>query len=83
MAKKKLSFEEAMTRMEEILVKLENEEVSLETSILLYKEAAALSADCQKQLLSYEQQVALLTRDLQGQIIETAFDRNQEEQNEF
>lgn len=60
MASKKLSFEEALKRIEEIVAILENEEVSLETSVALYKEGLQLSAGCQEKLATAEGEVVLL-----------------------
>ena len=50
MAKKKLSFEEAMERIEAIVEQLEQEEAPLETVVALYKEGLGLSAYCMEKL---------------------------------
>ena len=42
MAKKKVTFEEAMTRLEEIVDRLEREEVPLEEAVKLYQEGLSL-----------------------------------------
>ena len=44
MARKKQTFDEAMERLEEIVEQLEQEEVSLETAVSLYKEGLSLAA---------------------------------------
>lgn len=41
MARKKQTFDEAMERLEEIVEQLEQEEVSLETAVSLYKRAVS------------------------------------------
>ena len=46
MAAKKLKFEEAMQRLQEIVGKLESGEVSLEESMKLFEEGAKLSSQC-------------------------------------
>ena len=43
MARKKKTYEEAAERLEEIVEKLENSDVSLEESINLYKEGMELT----------------------------------------
>ena len=62
MAAKKLKFEEAMQRLQEIVRKLESGEESLEDSMKLFQEGAKLSAQCYQMLDKAEQQVAQLTK---------------------
>ena len=62
MAAKKLKFEEAMQRIQEIVGKLESGEESLEDSMKLFQEGAKLSAQCYQMLDKAEQQVAQLTK---------------------
>ncbi len=62
MAAKKLKFEEAMQRLQEIVGKLESGEESLEDSMELFQEGAKLSAQCYQMLDKAEQQVAQLTK---------------------
>ena len=50
MARKKLSFEEAMKRLEEIVSHLEKGDIPLEESIRLFEEGSALLAPCSSQL---------------------------------
>jgi exodeoxyribonuclease VII small subunit len=61
-AAKKLKFEEAMQRLQEIVGKLESGEESLEDSMKLFQEGAKLSAQCYQMLDKAEQQVAQLTK---------------------
>lgn len=49
-SKKPARFEEAMTRLQEIVDALEDGEVPLEKGIALYKEGAALARFCREQL---------------------------------
>ena len=62
MAAKKLKFEEAMSRLQEIVEKLESGEESLENSMKLFEEGAKLSAQCYELLDKAEQQVTELTQ---------------------
>lgn len=48
--KERLSFEDALTRLEEIVSKLEDESISLEDSIKLYEEGIELSNICTETL---------------------------------
>lgn len=62
MARKKLSFEEAMKRLEEIVSHLEKGDIPLEESIRLFEEGSGLLALCSSQLEDAEQKVSLLRR---------------------
>ena len=62
MARKKLSFEEAMKRLEEIVSHLEKGDIPLEESIRLFEEGSGLLALCSSQLEEAEQKVMLLQR---------------------
>ena len=62
MARKKLSFEEAMKRLEEIVSHLEIGDIPLEESIRLFEEGSGLLALCSSQLEEAEQKVSLLRR---------------------
>lgn len=46
----KLSFEQALAELEEIVSRLEKGEVNLEDSIAIYERGAALKAHCEKKL---------------------------------
>jgi exodeoxyribonuclease VII small subunit len=62
LARKKLSFEEAMKRLEEIVSHLEKGDIPLEESIRLFEEGSGLLALCSSQLEEAEQKVMLLER---------------------
>lgn len=64
MAKKTPSFEEAMVRLREITETLERGQVTLEESVQLFSEGAALSAHCYETLQAAEQKITSLS-DLQ------------------
>lgn len=63
MAKKKLSFEEAMERLEAIVEQLEQEEAPLETVVALYKEGLGLSGYCKEKLAAAEGEIVLLRKE--------------------
>lgn len=60
MAVKKMSFEEAMSALEEIILKLEEGSVSLEESVKLYKKGAELAELCRKKLTDAEGEILIL-----------------------
>ena len=62
MTAKKLKFEEAMQRLQEIVGKLESGEASLEESMKLFEEGAKLSSQCYQLLDKAEQQVTQLVK---------------------
>ena len=60
MAVKKQSFEEAMGRLEAIVVQLERGECGLDQSLKLFEEGAKLARQCEQLLDQAEQKVDLL-----------------------
>ena len=60
MVKKKISFEEAMESLEEIIYKLEEGNVSLEESIELYKNGSEYAEICRKKLADAEGKILIL-----------------------
>jgi exodeoxyribonuclease VII small subunit len=61
---KKLSFEEAMTKLEQIVDKLEEGDVPLEEAITFYKEGMELSKLCHEKLKSVEEHLTqIITED--------------------
>lgn len=72
MAKKELSFEEAMVRLEEIVDSLESGEFSLEESLKLYEEGVKLINICNSKIEKVEASVKiLLNKD--GELLEEDF----------
>ena len=67
MAEKKLSFEEAMARLEEIVTSMERGEAPLEESLSLFAEGTKLLKQCTTLLDKAEQQVTRLTRGADGE----------------
>lgn len=55
-----MSFEKKLTRLEEIVQKMEAGEMSLDESLKLFEEGVKLSRDCNKELSEAEQKVKKL-----------------------
>ncbi len=66
----KLTFEESLKRLEEIVRALENGETPLEESIKLFEEGVKLSGHCNALLETAEQKVSVLTKDASGSVTE-------------
>ncbi len=60
------SFEEALSRLEEISSVMEKGETGLEESVKLYKEGVELAVYCSKILNKAEQQVKELSENAEG-----------------
>ena len=56
-----MTFEQAMTRLEQIVASLESGRCTLDDSMKLFEEGAKLTAFCQKALASAEQKIVKLT----------------------
>ena len=78
MAKKTLSFEESMQRLEEIVRLLERGDVPLDESLALFEEGSGLIAQCGKLLDSAEQKVIKLKKGSDGMPIELPFDAEEQ-----
>ncbi len=62
MSKKKISFEEQIDRIEEIVENLDNSEKPLEELIAEYEEAMKLSNECRSFLEKAEQKVTEISK---------------------
>ena len=67
----KQTFEEAYDRLEQILEKMNAEQVSLDDALSLYEEADQLIGSCQKRLNEAEQKIEMLLKSREGQPPET------------
>ncbi|MCB1149288.1 MAG: exodeoxyribonuclease VII small subunit [Chlamydiia bacterium] len=65
---KQKSFEESIERLEEILEKMNSEDVSLDDSIALFEEADGLIKTCNKRLESAEKKVEKLIKNREGEV---------------
>jgi len=73
MAEKKLTFEQAMARLEEIVAQLEAGEQPLDQSLSLYEEGAKLMKQCASMLDKAEQKVTKLRMETTGELTEVPF----------
>lgn len=71
--KKRLTFEESLERLEELVNILENGDISLEESLNYYKEGIELSSFCSKELEEAEKQVIMLQKNAEGKFVEKPF----------
>lgn len=61
-AKKKISFEQKLVNLEEIVQQVEDADTPLEKSIALYKDGIALAKDCNETLRTYEEEIHILQK---------------------
>lgn len=80
--KSEYTFEEAIKRLEEIVSEIENKDLSLEESILMFKEGMELASLCNKKLDEAERKINVLIKGENGELIEEEF-AAQEDGNEF
>lgn len=78
MAAKKLTFEQQIARLEEIVSALEQGDVQLADSLALFEEGTKLIAACTKQLDQAEQQVVKLMKGPDGAPVEQPFETTEE-----
>jgi len=74
MSGKKLTFEQQLTRLEEIVAALEKGDAQLADSLKLFEEGTKLIADCSAQLDRAEQQVVKLMKGADGAPVELPFE---------
>ena len=67
MEKKKLTYKEAVTEIEEILEKLENEELDIDELALKVKRVSVLLKFCKEKLTSTDKEIQSIIEDLDNQ----------------
>ncbi|MCA1987976.1 MAG: exodeoxyribonuclease VII small subunit [Desulfarculus sp.] len=72
-AKKEGGFEQGLNRLEEIVARLEDEDLDLEESLALFEEGVRLAEACGQRLDAAEKKVALLLKDREKGLVETPF----------
>ena len=77
MASKKMSFEQSIQRLDEIVKHLEKGDLPLKDSIGLFEEGTALIGSCTKMLDEAEQKVVMLKKGPDRQPIELPFEDNE------
>lgn len=62
------NFEQAFSRLEEILNKMNSGMIGLDESLKLYEEADGLIIACHKRLADAEQKIEIMVKNRQGQL---------------
>lgn len=65
---RKMSFEEALKDLEEIVQRLESGEVNLEESIEIYSRGTQLKRHCEAKLRAAQERVEKIVADLEGTV---------------
>lgn len=78
MSGKKVTFEQQLQRLEEIVAALEKGDVPLADSLALFEEGTKLAAVCSRQLDQAEQQVVKLMKGPDGAPAELPFESGEE-----
>ncbi len=79
MSEKKMSFEQQIIRLEEIVAALEKGDAQLSDSLVLFEEGTKLITSCSKQLDQAEQQVVKLMKSADGTPAELPFESGEQE----
>lgn len=77
MTKKEQSFEEAITRLEEVVRKLETGEETMDGSLKLYEEGVSLIRFCTEALEKAEQKVSILRMQPDGNAVLEPFGKEE------
>lgn len=72
--REEVTFEEALSRLEAVVNRLESGDLPLEESLRLFEEGVHLSKLCQERLEEAERRVALLLKEDRGEVAEVPFD---------
>lgn len=75
--KKEESFEQLLTRLEDITAQLEKEENTLEESMTLFEEGTNIIKKCNQQIEESEQRISMLIKE-NGEIKEENFIQDEE-----
>lgn len=74
MASKKLSFEQSINRLDDIVSALERGDATLDESLSLFEEGTSLIKKCNEMLDNAEQKVVMLKKGNDGEPIELPFE---------
>ena len=77
MSKKENTFEELITKLEELTNKLEGEKLSLDESVKLFEEGIKISKECNEKLENAVKRISILINDGEN-LKEESFDVGQE-----
>lgn len=75
---KKMSFEQAMARLEKIVGQMESGELALENMLASFEEGMKLARFLGDKLDEVQKKVTILTADAQGKVEEKAFGADEE-----
>lgn len=73
-----LNFEEALTKLEEVVNKLENEQLSLDDSLKIFEEGINLYRLCSKELSEAEKKINMIVEE-NGEFKKVPFEYGEEE----
>ena len=74
----KMSFEQSIKKLEEIVKELENENISLKDSMEKFEMGIKLSSNCLKKLNEAESKIEKLTRSKDGKLVAGELDLEKE-----
>ncbi len=77
---RKPDFERSLARLEEVVRRLENANLSLDEAMKLFEEGVELSRECQKQLEQAEGRVEILLKKADGKMVAEPFEPEAEEE---
>ena len=67
------TFEASLAELEEIVVRLEDGDLPLETSLELFEKGIKLSRECRERLTKAERRIEILLRDADGNLAASEF----------
>lgn len=73
-ASEEIKFEEALSRLEAVVNRLESGDLPLEESLHLFEEGVHLSKLCTKRLEEAERRIAILLKNERGEMTEAPFE---------
>ena len=72
-------FEDAMKKLESIVERMEKGDMSLNESLKMFEEGVKLTRFCSQELHKAEKKVELLRRYVEGKLVGTPFEEEEEE----
>jgi exodeoxyribonuclease VII small subunit len=75
----KLTFEQAMQQLEQIVQEMESGKLTLESALAKFEEGIKLSRFCSKKLEETEKKITLLIENADGSVTETPLDADAKE----
>lgn len=73
-------FEKAFQELEEIVKRLESEELPLDESLQLFEKGIRLSRFCNQKLVEVEKKIELILADSKGEPVAEPFEENEDEE---